>query len=523
MSLGHDRRHALEDNMNHDAPRRSRATTIVALLVLSAGLFAISAGAAGVKECRGNSPTKGCPVLTPANGSVVLGSVTVAATPGNVDGAVGVQFAVDGRPIGVEDVQAPFGATWDTTQVANGTRSLSATVRAANGDLVIVRNSVTVNNPTPDTTPPSVQLTSPTAGSTVTGAVNVSANASDNIAVAGVQFKLDGANLGSEDTTSPYTTSWTTSSASNGSHTLTAVARDTAGLTTTTTTTVTVSNSVVVSGALAWAPPTLSSPITLDVRNGSNLLFLDTSKDYILRIQEKLVGNPGLYINGGRNVVVIGGTIEMNALGTSPYWDRTAIKLHNSTGVVHLEGLRLTGAYLSDGIATSAPNATIQLQNIRIDNVQAFGSEHPDCVQAQAGLGRLRVDRLTCRSTLQGIFLSDEAGYVGSADIRRVNITGTTGSNLFWQRSMGIAVSFSDVWLNPPASYATGYMTYPNVSGLTYDNQPTTRRAVLGADGVSLTYVNTNISGTVRRGVPPSGDFASSSAGTGYVSPGYAG
>jgi bacillopeptidase F len=48
--------------------------------------------------------------------------------------------------------------------------------------------------------------------------------------VAGVQFKLDGANLGAEDTMVPYSVSWNTTTATNGSHTLTAVARDALGL-----------------------------------------------------------------------------------------------------------------------------------------------------------------------------------------------------------------------------------------------------------------------------------------------------
>jgi hypothetical protein len=81
----------------------------------------------------------------------------------------------------------------------------------------------------PDTTLPAVALSAPAAGATVTGTVNVTANASDNVGVAGVQFKLDGANLGAEDTTAPYSVSWNTTSASNASHTLTAVVRDAAG------------------------------------------------------------------------------------------------------------------------------------------------------------------------------------------------------------------------------------------------------------------------------------------------------
>jgi hypothetical protein len=48
----------------------------------------------------------------------------------------------------------------------------------------------------PDTTPPVVSMTAPAGGATVTGTVTVSANATDNVGVTGVQFKLDGANLG---------------------------------------------------------------------------------------------------------------------------------------------------------------------------------------------------------------------------------------------------------------------------------------------------------------------------------------
>src|SRR5207249_7157472 len=50
----------------------------------------------------------------------------------------------------------------------------------------------------PDTTPPTVSITAPSAGATVAGTVTVSANASDNVGVVGVQFKLDGTNLGAE-------------------------------------------------------------------------------------------------------------------------------------------------------------------------------------------------------------------------------------------------------------------------------------------------------------------------------------
>ena len=82
--------------------------------------------------------------------------------------------------------------------------------------------------PTPDNTPPTVSITSPASGATVSGTITVTATASDNRGVAGVQFFLDGV-PGADDTTAPYSTSWDTTTAGNGSHTLTAVARDAAG------------------------------------------------------------------------------------------------------------------------------------------------------------------------------------------------------------------------------------------------------------------------------------------------------
>lgn len=102
----------------------------------------------------------------------------------------------------------------------------------------------TTQAPAADTTAPSVSVSAPASGATVSGkTVAVTATASDNVGVAGVQFKLDGANLGSEDTSSPYSITWDTTAVSNGSHTLTAVARDAAGNTKTATNiTVTVSN-----------------------------------------------------------------------------------------------------------------------------------------------------------------------------------------------------------------------------------------------------------------------------------------
>src|SRR3989449_11460569 len=72
-------------------------------------------------------------------------------------------------------------------------------------------------------------MASPLSGVAVSGTVTVSASATDNMGVVGVQVKLDGVNLGAEVTAAPYATAWDTTTAINATHTLTAVARDAAG------------------------------------------------------------------------------------------------------------------------------------------------------------------------------------------------------------------------------------------------------------------------------------------------------
>ena len=97
------------------------------------------------------------------------------------------------------------------------------------GSASVCSFAVTGGTPPPDTTPPTVAMTAPAAGAAVSGSVPVSATAADNVGVVGVQFVLDATALGAEVLQAPYTTTWNTTAATNGPHSLTAVARDLAG------------------------------------------------------------------------------------------------------------------------------------------------------------------------------------------------------------------------------------------------------------------------------------------------------
>src|SRR5215212_6122298 len=158
------------------------------------------------------------------------------------------QLYSDGTPVATDiyvDGTTSFGA--QSLNIggfgdANRLKSVIDDVRLYNAALTQAEVQA-LANPVPDTTPPSVAITAPSAGATVSGAIAVSADATDNIGVVGVQFKLDDQNLGAEDTAAPYSVSWNTASASNGTHVLKAVARDAAGNpATSASVTVTVSN-----------------------------------------------------------------------------------------------------------------------------------------------------------------------------------------------------------------------------------------------------------------------------------------
>ncbi len=75
-----------------------------------------------------------------------------------------------------------------------------------------------------DTTPPTVSVTAPAINATISGVTTVSANATDNVGVTSVQFKVDSANTGAAITAAPYNYSLNTTALSNGNHILTAVA-----------------------------------------------------------------------------------------------------------------------------------------------------------------------------------------------------------------------------------------------------------------------------------------------------------
>jgi hypothetical protein len=277
------------------------------------------------------------------------------------------------------------------------------------------------------------------------------------------------------------------------------------------------------SAPLSWAPPPLLAPEFIAVPNTDGRVIMDPSKDYVVDL-DHLSACGGLWLEGGRNVVVIGGRVTIPGMCAGAY-DRTAVKVRANSGIVHLEGLLVDGPFTHDGIVTASPHTTLQVENVRIESVRTQDANHPDCLQTQGGLGGLRVDRFTCTTQLQGFFLKVEDGkLVGFAEIRNTNIIGDPGKHLFFQTSPDIPVILSKLWLHTDVPWASfGFYVYPQRDGRTlsggYDR---TRRSVVSTDGKRLWFVGSNIKGIIHRGRPRGGDIVpADSVGTSYVSPGY--
>ncbi len=127
--------------------------------------------------------------------------------------------------------------------------------------------------PTPDTSKPTVAITDPLGGATVSGLVSIGVNAADNVGVTRVELKVNGTVVAS-DASGPYGFSWDSSSVANGMNNLVAVAYDAAGnVATSSTVQVNVANTVQVPVADTIAPGVaIANPSSGAVSGNVNVL-----------------------------------------------------------------------------------------------------------------------------------------------------------------------------------------------------------------------------------------------------------
>ncbi len=164
-------------------------------------------------------------ITAPADGATVIAPMTITASATDNAGVASVQFLIDGAVVGT-DTTSPYSYNWNTLVSGNGPHTIaSKAFDAAGYSAQSATIAVTVDH---ETVPPAVAITAPADGATVANTVTVTADATDNAAVARVELHVDGV-LRATDTAAPYSFSWNTTSLANGPHVLTAKAFDTVG------------------------------------------------------------------------------------------------------------------------------------------------------------------------------------------------------------------------------------------------------------------------------------------------------
>ena len=123
-----------------------------------------------------------------------------------------------------------------------------------------------------DATAPTVSITSPANGATVSGTVSVSVNAADNVAVTSVSYSVDGVAIASS-TTAPFGISWDVSNLADGLHTLAARAYDGAGNNSVSSISVSKSTTVMPSPVLPSTVTLAMPPVSYQGSEGSCVAF----------------------------------------------------------------------------------------------------------------------------------------------------------------------------------------------------------------------------------------------------------
>lgn len=213
----------------------------------------------------------------PLPGATVSGVITIAGWSVDSRNSVLLEVAIDGAEIpwrtlrkGISNARAcdirlvgshmsgcrpdsGFAGTIDSTLFPNGPHTLSVSSTNSFGYLTVVDREIVVSNCL-DTQLPTIAVSSPANGATLSGTATLAAAATDNGTLQRVEFLVDGSVVGT-DLNSPYSISWNTTLVPGGSHTISAKATDGCGNSKT---------SAIVSVTVNNAPPNVPPQVVID-------------------------------------------------------------------------------------------------------------------------------------------------------------------------------------------------------------------------------------------------------------------
>ena len=181
-----------------------------------------------------SSPAANNPPVVALSGTPSAGTngvaITLAATASDADGSVAKVEFFDGTTSLGEDATSPYSVAW--TPTTTGAHSITA--RATDNAGLAATSAaavVTVNPPAgADAQAPVATLTAPAAfASGLAGTLTLSATATDNVGVTGIEIQVDGSQIGATGTSGSHSVTVDSTAYASGQHVVRARARDAAG------------------------------------------------------------------------------------------------------------------------------------------------------------------------------------------------------------------------------------------------------------------------------------------------------
>jgi len=297
--------------------------------------------------------------VTPSSGASLFGAYSESKVGCEVSGGSGisrVKFYVETREVNTDN-GAPYRCVFDTRDFSTGTKTLKALAIGTDGTTTSITRSVnftssSTGTTTPSNAAPSVSLTAPSSGQTVSGTIALSAIAADDKAVNRVVFSA-GSTIIATDTSSPYSASLNTATLPNGSNTIKAQAFDAEGLSTTSQVSINVQNGT--------TTPPITPPASTPAP-GSGALDLWFKSPLANNTVSGTLSGTKCYVNG-TGVSKVAFKLDSTALNTDTVMSDgmqcvlDTTKFANGTHTLTATATSSTGATRSDVISINIQNS----------------------------------------------------------------------------------------------------------------------------------------------------------------------
>ena len=165
-------------------------------------------------------------ISNPADGSTISGTITASINATDNVGIGKVRLYIDDIMQG-EKTGAPYIFAIDTTKLSSSSHVFKSIAYDISNNTGSSQNTVNTSNSNAGNTQPTVSITEPADGTTVSGKVKISVSASDASGISMVKLYIDGKYKST--LSSPYSFTWNARGVSNGLHTITATAYSVSG------------------------------------------------------------------------------------------------------------------------------------------------------------------------------------------------------------------------------------------------------------------------------------------------------